>query len=73
MAAGLGIGQKAIIENNYIVGYPNIAVPMGSVDALPVFLSFSGKVWNEPHLLEITYAYEQGTKIRKAQRYIATD
>ena len=51
-------------------GYPNITVPMGFVDDLPVGLSFFGKAWTEPLLLEITYAFEQASKHRKAPRFL---
>jgi amidase len=47
-------------------GYPNITVPMGFIEGLPVGISFFGKAWSEPKLLEIAYSYEQGTKFRKA-------
>jgi amidase len=49
-------------------GYPNITVPMGFVEGLPVGISFFGKAWSEPKLIEIAYAYEQGTKHRKAPK-----
>lgn len=49
-----------------ISGYPNITVPMGFVDGLPIGLSFFGRAWSEPVLLEIAYAFEQTTKHRKA-------
>ena len=51
-------------------GYPNITVPMGFVDALPVGVSIFGRAWSEPVLLEIAYAYEQGTKHRQAPRFL---
>ena len=51
-------------------GYPNITVPMGFVEDLPVGISFFGKAWSEPVLLEIAYAYEQGTKHRKAPKFL---
>lgn len=47
-------------------GYPNITVPMGYIDELPVGISFFGRAWSEPVLLEIAYAFEQATMIRKA-------
>jgi amidase len=53
-------------------GYPNITVPMGMVGPLPVGLSFFGKAWTEPILLEIAYAYEQGTLKRRAPTFIST-
>ena len=51
-------------------GYPNISVPMGFVGELPVNVSFFGRAWSEPVLLEIAYAFEQGTKVRKAPKFI---
>lgn len=54
-------------------GYPSITVPMGFIDELPVGISFFGRAWSEPILLEIAYAYEQGTKHRKAPRFLTGD
>lgn len=47
-----------------ISGYPSITVPMGNIDGLPVGISFFGRAWSEPILLEMAYAFEQGTKHR---------
>jgi amidase len=47
-------------------GYPNITVPMGFIDGLPVGISFFGRAWSEPVLLEIAYGFEQATNVRKA-------
>lgn len=52
-------------------GYPSITVPMGFIDELPVGISFFGRAWSEPVLLEIAYAYEQGTKNRKAPKFLS--
>jgi amidase len=56
-----------------ISGYPAITVPMGFIDDLPVGVTFFGRAWNESILLEIAYSYEQGTKHRKAPKYIVSD
>ncbi len=53
-----------------ISGYPNINVPMGFVGELPVGISFYGRAWSEGVLLEIAYAYEQGTKHRRAPKFL---
>ncbi|WP_149304552.1 amidase [Pareuzebyella sediminis] len=53
-----------------IAGYPNITVPMGQIDGLPVGLSIFGRAWSEPELLEIAYAYEQGTAKRFTPTFI---
>jgi amidase len=56
-----------------ISGYPAITVPMGFVNELPVGITFYGKAWDEPRLLEIAYSFEQGTKHRKAPKYSISD
>jgi len=56
-----------------ISGYPSITVPMGFIEDLPVGVSFFGRAWSEPLLLEIAYSYEQGTSHRKAPEYLVTD
>jgi amidase len=48
-----------------VAGYPSITVPMGSVQGLPVGLSFVGTAWSEGQLLRLAYAYEQGTMHRR--------
>jgi amidase len=52
-----------------IAGYPNITVPMGFIDGLPVGISFFGRAWSEPLLLEIASSYESGTQHRKAPEF----
>ncbi len=54
-------------------GYPNINVPMGFIDNVPVGISFYGRAWSEPLLLEIAYAYEQNTNHRKPPEFLMTD
>ena len=56
-----------------ISGYPAITVPMGFIENLPVGITFYGRAWSEPILIEIAYSYEQGTKHRKSPKYIAED
>jgi amidase len=48
-----------------VAGYPNITVPAGDVQGLPVGISFFGRAWSEPVLLKIAFAFEQGTRFRK--------
>jgi amidase len=52
-----------------IAGYPAITVPMGELDGLPLGISFFGKAWSEPILIEIAYAYEQATLHRKMPQF----
>jgi amidase len=56
-----------------ISGYPAITVPMGFIDDLPVGVTFFGRAWSEKLLIQIAYSYEQGTKHRKAPKYIVSD
>ena len=50
-------------------GYPIISVPMGFIDGMPVGVSIFGRAWSEPILLEIAYAYEQGTLHRMVPEF----
>jgi len=54
-------------------GYPNINVPMGFIENVPIGISFYGRAWSEPLLLEIAYSYEQNTKHRKPPEFLVTD
>ena len=54
-------------------GYPNITIPMGFIGNLPVGLSFFGRKWSEPKLIEIAYAYEKKTNFRAKPKYLPTD
>jgi amidase len=56
-----------------IAGYPNISVPMGDIDGLPVGISFFGRAWSEPLLLEIAYSYEQASKKRIVPQFLNGD
>jgi amidase len=53
-----------------ISGYPNISVPAGYINGLPVGISFFGRAWSEGTLIKLTYAYEQATKHRKAPGFL---
>jgi len=55
-----------------IAGYPDISVPMGLVEGLPVGVSFFGRAWSEPTLLRIAYSYEQATDMRRAPTFATT-
>jgi amidase len=54
-------------------GYPNITLPMGFVENLPVGISIFGRAWSEPVLLEIAFAFEQGTNHRRLPEFLVTD
>jgi amidase len=59
-AGGGGCSQPAAVA-----GYPHVTVPAGFIRGLPVGLSFFGRAWSEPRLLELAYAYEQVTQARR--------
>jgi len=62
---GIGSSSPAAIS-----GYPNITVPMGFIQDLPVGISFFGRAWSEPLLISIAYSYEQGTHFRKPPKFL---
>ena len=48
-----------------VSGYPSVSVPAGFVSGLPVGLSFIGTMNADKALIEIAYAFEQATAIRR--------
>ena len=48
-----------------VSGYPNITVPAGFVAGLPIGLSFIGAANTEKSLIEIAYAFEQASNVRR--------
>ena len=45
----------------------------GFVDDLPVGLSFYGRAWSEPVLIELAFAYEQSTGHRAKPSFLNSD
>jgi amidase len=56
-----------------IAGYPSITVPAGFIENLPVGVSFYGRAWSEPVLIEIAYSFEQATNHRRRPEFVVTD
>lgn len=57
-------------DNSQIIaphtGQPAFTIPMGfTYDNLPAGLQFLGRMYDEPTLIKVTYAFEQATKHRK--------
>jgi len=52
-----------------VVGYPAISVPAGyGKTGLPIGLQIVARPWEDAKLLNMAYAFEQGTQVRKAPR-----
>ena len=55
-----------------VSGYPNVTVPAGFVHGLPVGISFFGRAWSEGKLIQLAYAFEHATQVRRAPQFRST-
>ncbi len=55
-----------------VAGYPNVTVPAGSVQGLPIGLSFFGPAWSEPTLLRLAFAFERAIDGRTQPSFAET-
>jgi len=55
-----------------VSGYPDITVPAGYDQGLPLGITFIGRRWAEPKLLGLAYDYEQATHVRVPPQFIPT-
>jgi amidase len=69
LPAKVGGGQGAGNANRLspYSGFPSISVPAGfSEEGLPIGMELLGKEFDEPTLIKLAFAYQEGTKHRKA-------
>jgi len=64
----LGHGDAASLPAE--AGYPHLTVPMGTVQGLPVGLSFIGPAWSDARMLALGHAFEQASPARKAPNFL---
>lgn len=55
-----------------VSGYPNITVPSGFLNEMPIGMSFFGREFSEPTLIKVAYSWEQATKARRKPKYLET-
>jgi amidase len=55
-----------------VSGFPDITVPTGDDQGLPIGITFIGRRWAEPKLIGLAYDYEQATHVRVPPQFIPT-
>jgi amidase len=48
-----------------VAGFPDLTVPAGYADHLPIGMSLIGRKWSEPKLIALAYSWEQATHVRR--------
>ena len=55
-----------------MAGYPNVIIPLGMVDNLPVGMSFIGTAWSDRRLIDYAYAFEQANNFLPRPKFLNT-
>ncbi|KTD15643.1 amidase [Legionella gratiana] len=53
-----------------VAGYPNISVPAGFINELPIGVSFFSSSYQEGRLIQFSYAFEQASQFRKPPKFL---
>jgi amidase len=53
-----------------VAGYPDLTVPMGLVEGVPIGLNFIGPAWSDDRLLAFGFAYESATHARRPPAFV---
>ena len=71
----LGQGDNFVFGSSTpaaVSGYPSIAVPAGFSGELPIGVSIFAGRFEEPKLISLAFAIEQGIRARRAPKFLAT-
>ena len=63
---GIGVGAGIAA----VAGTPSLTVPIGDSHGLPLGMTFIGRAFAEPTLIELAYAFECATRARRAPQFI---
>ena len=53
-----------------VAGYPHLTLPMGSLQGLPLGISFIGTAWTEAQLLGAAFVFEQRARVSVPPKFI---
>jgi amidase len=68
---GDNFGGPAASQLPAVAGYPHLTVPMGTVQRLPIGISFIAGKWSDSEVLNVGYAFEQASLARVKPGYLS--